>query len=56
MQMKKTLIVFVLFLPVYLISEWSVASNRDNNSPALIEKFKITHAENTAELPAIELL
>jgi len=56
MQIKKTLIVFVLLVLVSSVNEWSGASNRGNNSSLLIEKFKRTTTENASELPAAELL
>ncbi|MBW6535113.1 MAG: murein L,D-transpeptidase catalytic domain family protein [Mariniphaga sp.] len=38
------------------VSEWSVASNRNDNSILLIEKFKRTTPENSTELPSADLL
>ncbi len=39
-----------------VVSDWSSASNRENNSPLLIEKLKRTNTENVFELPSTELL
>ncbi len=56
MKIKKTLIIFLSLFFVFTVSEWSGASNRENNSSLLIEKFKHTNFENATELPAADLL
>ena len=56
MRMKKIGLVFLSLILVSSVSEWSGASNRENNSPLLIEKFKQTNSENPSELPATDLL
>lgn len=56
MQIKKILKVFLFSILVSSVSEWSIASNRDNNPPLLIEKFKRANTENASELPAKKLL
>lgn len=56
MRIKKIGLVFLSLILVSSVSEWSGASNRENNSPLLIEKFKQTISENPSELPATDLL
>ncbi|MBN2637421.1 MAG: murein L,D-transpeptidase catalytic domain family protein [Prolixibacteraceae bacterium] len=56
MWIKKTGLVFLLLVLVFSVSEWSFASNRDIDSPLLLEKFKRTATENACELPSIDLL
>ncbi len=56
MQIKQTLLIFALLFPVSILSEWSVASNKENSSLLLFEKFKIASAENSSELPKLQLL
>ncbi|MBU1369070.1 MAG: murein L,D-transpeptidase catalytic domain family protein [Bacteroidetes bacterium] len=56
MQIKKTILVFVFLLPFYMVNEWSVAANRDSSYTPLIDKFQIIHAENTSDLPDLQLL
>jgi hypothetical protein len=55
-MMKKLLFVFVLLFTGSAISPVAVAVNHEIVSPRLIEKFKITRAVNSAELPALQLL
>lgn len=56
MRKKKIGLVFFLLVLISVISEWSVASYKDHNSPLLIEKFKLTNTGNSSELPALDLL
>lgn len=56
MLIKKLLVVLVLLFPVSVISDWSVASEKENNSDALIEKFGIICLENPSIFPDIHLL
>ncbi len=56
MRIKKIVLFFLLLVLVSVISEWSIASKRNSDSPLLIEKFKRTIKENSSELPALELL
>jgi hypothetical protein len=56
MQIKKIVLVFLLLGLNFIAGEWSGASNRENYSPMLIEKFKLTSTENSSDLPATDLL
>ncbi len=56
MLRKKTLLVLLLLVLVSSTSVRSVAYNPDLYTPLLIDKFKISHSENTFELPAFDLL
>jgi hypothetical protein len=56
MQIKKIVLVFLLLVLNFVAGEWSGASNRENYSPMLIEKFKLTSTENSSDLPATDLL
>jgi hypothetical protein len=56
MQIKKIVFIFLFSVLISVASEWSVASNRENNSHLLIEKLKRTTTETDSELPATELL
>jgi len=56
MQIKKILLVFLLLVLNFVAGEWSGASNRENYSSVLIEKFKLTNTEKSSDLPAIDLL
>jgi hypothetical protein len=56
MRIKKIILVFLFLVLISMISEWSIASNRGNSSPLLIEKLKQATTENASELPAIDLL
>jgi hypothetical protein len=56
MQVKKIISVFILLTLIFVTEEWSVASNRDNKPPLLIEKFIGANAENAHELPSTDLL
>ena len=56
MSIKKIALVFLLLVLISVAGEWSGASNRENYSPLLIEKFKLSATENSSELPARDLL
>jgi len=56
MQMKKIILVFLSLTLISVVSEWSVASNRNNNSHLLIERLKRTTPESVSELPSTDLL
>lgn len=56
MQIKKIIATFLLLALFSGVSEWCGASNRENNSSLLIEKFKQTTTENASGLPATDLL
>lgn len=55
MRIKKIVLVFLLFLLVSAVTERSVASNKDNNLPLLIEKFNRTTTD-ASEFPSTILL
>jgi hypothetical protein len=56
MQIKKIVLVFLMMVLTSAVSEWSVASNKVDNSHLLVEKFKRTFTENHSELPSADLL
>jgi len=56
MRIKKIVLVFLFLVLISVIGEWSVASDKENNTPLLIDKFIRINTDNSAELPAVDLL
>lgn len=50
------MVTFLLLILFSGVSEWGVASNRENDSSLLIDKFKQTTTESAFGLPATDLL
>ncbi|MFW5832162.1 MAG: murein L,D-transpeptidase catalytic domain family protein [Prolixibacteraceae bacterium] len=56
MQVKKIISVFILLALVFMTEEWSIAADRGNKPPLLIERIIQANTENTDGFPAVELL
>jgi hypothetical protein len=56
MLIKKTLFVLLMLIMASGTNKWSVAFTLWEDSPMLIDKFKIAYSENTVVLPDLDLL